>query len=396
MPRQRSTEYIEVEGTEAVIYQRGRTWHMRVRVPDTSQYDRRTCGPRDRDAAVRHCREVYFDLHRRHREGISPATRTLGQLADQTLERLQRRRRVEALSPHMLTLLESKIRTLMLYWAEQTPEAVTAAAWADYIVHRRETGRARGGGVLSATTLRHEKLAMAEILHTALAEKLINHIPVLKTPPQTKGTGIRPALVTNEIKQILDEIMRRLMQEDGDPAKNNARVLLFHYVNILFSAGLRTNDIKLLRWRDIAFRRNAKGEEIVVIEARGKVKMADRQGSPYRVCVGGPDAADWIRSLAEHYPHAKPDDLLFRNDTGTGPRRFTRIFKRLVRHLRIETDSDGRVRTPYSLRHSYAMTMLNRKVSPEDLSLNMGCSVRMIERFYGSHRRVLDKVDVLT
>lgn len=44
---------------------------------------------------------------------------------------------------------------------------------------------------------------------------------------------------------------------------------------------------------------------------------------------------------------------------------------------------EGRVRTPYSLRHTYATERLNAGVQEYHLAQNMGTSVAMLEQHYG-------------
>jgi len=44
---------------------------------------------------------------------------------------------------------------------------------------------------------------------------------------------------------------------------------------------------------------------------------------------------------------------------------------------------EGRLRTPYSLRHTYATERLNAGVQEYHLAQNMGTSVAMLEQHYG-------------
>ena len=48
--------------------------------------------------------------------------------------------------------------------------------------------------------------------------------------------------------------------------------------------------------------------------------------------------------------------------------------------------SDGKKRTPCSLRHTYATVRLSEGVSIFQLAANMGTSVEMLENFYGKKR----------
>jgi integrase len=48
--------------------------------------------------------------------------------------------------------------------------------------------------------------------------------------------------------------------------------------------------------------------------------------------------------------------------------------------------SDGKKRTPYSLRHTYATVRLSEGVSVFQLAANMGTSVEMLDDFCGKKR----------
>jgi integrase len=132
-------------------------------------------------------------------------------------------------------------------------------------------------------------------------------------------------------------------------------------------------------------------------KGQGKIRATDRKNKPYRLSIGRASAAEWVESLEEWYPDRKPDDLVFAAEKASRARKMDRLLKRVVKRLGIEKNAEGLVRTTYSLRHSHAMERLtSRKITPEDLALNMGCRMRIIERHYGSHYKIIDKIDTLS
>ena len=62
---------------------------------------------------------------------------------------------------------------------------------------------------------------------------------------------------------------------------------------------------------------------------------------------------------------------------------FKKSFLALLKLAGVTHNADGRMRTPYSLRHTYATERLNAGVQEYHLAQNMGTSVAMLEQHYG-------------
>lgn len=69
---------------------------------------------------------------------------------------------------------------------------------------------------------------------------------------------------------------------------------------------------------------------------------------------------------------------------GTPIQSFKKSFEQTLKRAGVLNDgSDGKKRTPYSLRHTYATMRLSEGVSVLQLAANMGTSVEMLDDFYG-------------
>ena len=74
---------------------------------------------------------------------------------------------------------------------------------------------------------------------------------------------------------------------------------------------------------------------------------------------------------------------VFRFSTGYQPPNLNGAFSRLMRDSGLLKDIDGRKRTLYSLRHTYAtLALLSGEVDIHTLARQMGNSAAMIERHY--------------
>jgi len=74
---------------------------------------------------------------------------------------------------------------------------------------------------------------------------------------------------------------------------------------------------------------------------------------------------------------------LFRTSTGYQPPSLNGTFRCLMRDTGLLVDGEGKTRTLYSLRHTYAtLELLNNKTDIHTLSKQMGNSAAVIEQHY--------------
>ena len=76
-------------------------------------------------------------------------------------------------------------------------------------------------------------------------------------------------------------------------------------------------------------------------------------------------------------------EVLFCHYDGKPIHSFKKSFERMLDHLNLLYDKEGKKRTIYSLRHTYATFRLEDEVNPHLLARQMGTSVKMLETHYG-------------
>jgi integrase len=82
-------------------------------------------------------------------------------------------------------------------------------------------------------------------------------------------------------------------------------------------------------------------------------------------------------------PKIDPNSLVFCHKDGSEIGTFKKSFAALMKKAGVERDSQGNLRSLYSLRHTYATFRLQNGVQVYTLAKNMGTSVAMIEQYYG-------------
>jgi integrase len=400
MARAQKTTYVTAEKTrvngvdqEAVVFLNGNVWHYRLTFDGGKTYMRGTTKCREEAEAVRFARELFFESRGQIKVGATPTRKTFGDLCDDLLVLRQRDFAAGQISQSMATLYLRKHKVIKSFFGRYQPVQVTSDLWDEFVRHRLETGRAKRRDLnpdkrIGLTTLEHEKLFIGQVLNLAASKHLIPVVPKLKIPAGVKRAAVTRGTFTEaELDRIVQAINREV--ETAKPQTRWNKLMLQHWFMVMLASGMRTNDALLLRWRDVRGMLDSEGQPVAVLDLQGKGKD--------RSCVTNRDCYEWLEALRRDVAkHTGPDDLVFSARSGQ-PYLFARPFKQLMERLGMRGDAFGKVRTPYSIRHVYAMARVNEPDA--DLLLlakNMGTSVRMIERHYASHISVANHIDKLS
>ena len=195
----------------------------------------------------------------------------------------------------------------------------------------------------------------------------------------------RPAFSRAEIDQIL-AAMPAWTGQGRLAIEKITRPLLRDYVEMLLYTGMRHGTEALaIRWQHISWH-------------------MDKGVRYLRIWVDGKTGGRWL--IAKHAAvavlerlHARQSDiagisfeqlltsncsqLVFRTSDLHQPARLDGAFKRLLKDVGLLRDTNGQVRTLYSLRHTYAtLELLENGTDIHTLARQMGNSVLMIERHY--------------
>jgi integrase len=400
MARAQKTTYVTAERTrvngvdqEAVVFLNGNVWHYRLTFDGGKNYMRGTTKCREQTEAVRFARELFFESRGQIKVGATPTRKTFGDLCDDLLALRQRDFAAGQISQSMLTLYVRKHKVIKDYFGRYQPVQVTADLWDEFVRHRLENGKAKRRDLdpdkrIGLTTIEHEKLFISQVLSLAASKHLIPVVPKLRIPAGVKRAAVTRGTFTEaELERIVQAIHRDV--ETAKPQVRWNKLMLQHWFMIMLASGMRTNDALLLRWRDVRGMLDSEGQPVAVLDLQGKGKK--------RSCITNRDCYEWLEALRRDVAkHTRSGDLVFAARSGQ-PYLFARPFKELLEKLGMRGDAFGKVRTPYSLRHVYAMVRVNEPDT--DLLLlarNMGTSVRMIEKHYASHISVANHIDQLS
>lgn len=242
--------------------------------------------------------------------------------------------------------------------------------------------------VPSTKSLSMEQTVLRQIFGWAVRTGAMTRMPHVKVPVQrSHGVSRRPAFTPDEWQQLYRYLRNWVGEGDEgvvtpEPKKLNAyhlhhRRLLRNYILFMHASGLRPNEARQLRWRDMKTHKDRNGETQLLLSVSPTTKTGARDCIPLRY------ALDIVERMKAQNIHREPDDFVFSGVDGAPVSDFGKTFKKVLRDSGLLHDSFGQERTIYSLRHTYAtMRLANSDISLHDLAQNMGTSPATIFAHY--------------
>lgn len=236
----------------------------------------------------------------------------------------------------------------------------------------------------------------------------LSHVPNLDMPYKSQGKRERRAWFSPEEYKQLYTATGKKAEEGGRPGWQDRYADLHDMVLMIANSGLRPDELLRLEIRDVVVEWDpATRKDILVIDVRGKT------GTGY--CVSMPGAVmpfqraverrrKQLRNPPKVWPHrprgrpvkhrpeaiaSEPRDLL--PTDRLFPHYCRDAFNAILLEQGLKHDRDGRVRTLYSLRHTYISMRLMEGANIVQIANNCRTSVQMIEQFYAAHIR--DRLD---
>ena len=254
----------------------------------------------------------------------------------------------------------------------------------------------------SFATLRAEASLINELLRAAVDEgHLSRTIKISAQDAMAKnerGDSYRDTFTDHEYKVLTANLFNYAMcrgkfaDERVNAFHRFQRLMLRAFVLLASSSGMRTGEIKQLRWGDFDIRTDENVGKLLVVRIRGETSKVRRSRSA--VAQSG-HIIGVMDEYKEASKHTGANDLIFYSENGKGEISTVDLsvsFKNFLRRCEYEgreeglrLSHEGKARTLYSLRHFYAVQRLKQSVDVFQLATNMGTGVTQIRNHYGRH-----------
>ena len=308
-------------------------------------------------------------------------------------------------SPKSVKGHKDRIRLHLLPWFGNLVMAeIKASTVQQYRIHRmtkpndwEEKQKAAGKELFTwkppaRNTMHNEIVTLSMVLKTAKRYGWIEHLPELADPFGRKSkVEHRGWFTPNEYKKLYEATRYNAAHPKNKNVKWYAEQL-HDYVLFATNTGLRTDEARLLEFRDVQIVDDPySGERILEIEVRGKRGVGYCKSMPGAVLPFErlrerlrPVSVNTIEDAEEIKAPPKLNDKLF-------PNAFIKMFNNLLADHNLKFDRNGKARSAYSLRHSYICFRLLEGADIYQVAKNCRTSVEMIEKFYAAH--IKDMID---
>ncbi|MBK3774752.1 tyrosine-type recombinase/integrase [Azospirillum brasilense] len=369
-------------------------WQMRAYVPGTRRYVRQSLKTADEHKAIVEARKRWMRVQVRMEDNLPIFELRIEKACDLWIKHAEKLEEKGEFRPAVLYFARGTIkRYLKAYFGTRPLSSIDHGESDRYWRWRIENGKQ--GKSPRKVTLSMELTVINQIIEWAEIQGHVKRalIPRLKLPkPLAKRKQERRAAFSAHEMDTLFAMLKLWQGQGYKHTHRMTRMVLYYAVRLVYLSGMRTNDLPLLRWRDVRETWSERDQHwYVELYLRGKVEPG--------WVVALPDARKYLLEWRELSPCTDPDDLVFSFERDKeGRSKFPGLessFRLFLKENNLWKDADGEQRSLYSLRHTYATEALKHGVPIEDLARNMRTSVSMIVEHYG-HVTNLEKAKVLT
>ena len=369
------------DGTINPIYQ------MRMRLPLTSSkgYYRGSTGETDKGRATQIALNKYEELYFRVRDGGTLLGKSFKDLFDEWKTHYPKISN-ETL-PKYIEWSVNRVGNYPYHFfvnvkGNPKVDTILPRDFEEYWIYRRENSTKNGKPFKPSNDTLRKELALVDQMFAYAFEKgyVTKQIEVKKPNPEKDKR--RPSFSKEEWRKLTTGMRKRV--KEGWGAHKRDRFILQQYVLILANCGVRLGELRNLTWNDIRREKydDDDGNQTIrlILLVRGKTGIREV------VCNKGTEV--FFERLFDYRKeelnaHPSPDTFVFCHQDGKPIVTMRKSFENLLDDLKLRTNSQGRNRTLYSLRHMYATFRLSEEVSPFLLAKQMGTSVEMLEEHYG-------------
>lgn len=407
-----------------IIFRRGdvrhRNWYCRIKVPDDKtkpdskryrdRYKTVSLKTSDINAARTQAWEEESEVRHRVKFGVPVFNKPFSEVAEEYVAHLQVKANNRKITQRRVTVVASIIRAqLNPYVGSIQIDDIGEERWENYPDWRRANGEGRYGRVSDAT-ISTELGVFRSVMHFAIRKKY--RTPTNTFEARIELDKVRRDEFTPEEYRKLHTFARGWVGRAPDEPRRWYRAMAYNFVLIMCNTGMRPSDARNLRWRDVEMRQDREGRRFVVLQVRGKKKQ--------RQLVAAANVGDYLERIREVSRFTEPDDPVFsvRDLTPTGarvladaedegpaaqsganPKSANSLYKGMIRDLLEESGllvgQNGKDRSTYCFRHTYATFRLAEGVDVYFLAHQMGTSVKMIEQHYGHANAVKNAALIL-
>jgi integrase len=367
---------IELFGGDIKIYRTpnsGKIWQLRIWIREEQKYFQKSLRTGDVALARQLAEEAYLDILSKRRAGLSVFGKTFYSVIEDWLESQENEVGFNKKASRIVTI-KSQIKWIKRFLSDPNRKIsdIRSTEFRRYFSFRRTHAPE-----VSNSTLRNEQATINAIFRYALSHGYITHVQMPEFIKLTATINRRNAVSLDDYRIITNFMRTNKYIDNDDP------LCVTHFVRdftlVLANSGIRFNEARQLRWRNVKVVRNSESKYESVAELSLDAEMTKNYRARKVQAMRG-DVFDRIKTYSKF---TKPNDYVFvHNESGEqlSRDRLYRIWRKTL--VDCGLDKSEYPITFYCLRHSYATWRLYAGVTPYVLAKNMGTSLTNIQNHY--------------
>ena len=222
---------------------------------------------------------------------------------------------------------------------------------------------------------------------------------------KAERTIARPHFTQSDYANLVDALQTRI--SEAKPHQRYMREMLMDFVLVARACGARVGELYNLRATDLTEFTDTLGRRSYRFAVDGKtgerdvILSADAAHVVDRVLARNAEMQPaWAKTAETEKKQANRNQALhgnwlFRMSDGNKIISLVDQFAAVLNAAGIKQNAKGEHHALYSLRHTYAVEMLRAGLSVYAVAKNMGCTVAIIERYYGKHATAIELATAL-
>lgn len=389
---------IDILGGKAVIYLNDfDVWQFRCWISEEKKYVRKSLKTKDQIQAVALAEDMYIQLASRVRSG----EKIFGEPITDAINRYLMKKKSQVGVGDKYTIVEGRYKTIEThlrhfkrYAGEKTKVTdidsnilinhKIEGEETNYVLFRKDEG-------VGNSTISNE-ISTINSCFCYLYDNGFHSIRKLNLPEVTKPQGDvdtdlvrRQTFTLDEYKRFTSALSKTYVAPVS--VKNNVseaewfdRQLARHYFLFAANSGMRSGELRKLRWEDVEIETVGGGNTAPIKLAKVSVPALNTKVRKSRLffCIGGLYLERWGKDFAKHR-----SGLIFSRDGETELHNsfFNKHFRRVMALTKIEKRRRDQL-VPYSLRHFCITQRVMAGCRFEDVALMCGTSSGQVERTY--------------
>jgi site-specific recombinase XerD len=237
---------------------------------------------------------------------------------------------------------------------------------------------------LSVATLKHYIVVLRKILKFAIANDLLDRLPVFPKIQGKLTTSQKRDYLTDEEYESIVRMSEVCASEELIVRGVTVTLEMKYLIQFCVNSFIRPSDLRVIKHKHITVKEDGNDSWIVLSHPATKTNANEVQCMPATVGIYKQLCDLRLKTQKK----ISPDEYLFYptyTNRDTAMSVIARLFRKIIEKTAIETLTDKNV-TLYSLRHtSIMMRLVKGNVNTLHLARNARTSQNMIDQFYAQH-----------